>query len=94
MIVLTAGNLVFFTPRFLRAQRGGVLARRLAIDVLVYLSPFVLLVCPVLNALGVGLRQSAGGFLIGLYLMLLISASVDFVFLLSVFAGPRRGGDP
>lgn len=88
--VLTACNLAFFTPRFVRAQRDGLLARRLAFDVLFYLISFFLLVSQVLNTLGVGLRQSAGGFLIGLYLMLLISA-LNFVFLLYVLGRPRRG---
>lgn len=88
--VLTACNLAFFTPRFLRAQRAGVLARRRAFDVLFYLSSFFLLVSQVLNTLGVGLLQSVGGFLIGLYLMLLISA-LNFAFLLYVLGGPRRG---
>jgi len=88
--LLTACNLAFFTPRFLRAQRDGVLARMLAFSVLLHFISFFLLVSQVLNTLGVGLPQSAGGFLIGLYLLLLISA-LNFVFLLYVLGGPRRG---
>ena len=88
--VLTACNLAFFTPRFLRAQRDGVLARALAFSALMYLSSFLLLVSQALNAVGIGLSQSAGGFLIGLYLMLLISA-LNFVFLLYVVGGPSQG---
>jgi hypothetical protein len=88
--VLTACNLAFFTPRFLRAQRDGVLAGMLPFAVLLHLSSFFLLVSQVLNTLGVGLPQSAGGFLIGLYLMLLISA-LNFVFLLYILCGPHRG---
>ncbi len=88
--VLTACNLAFFTPRFVRARRDGFLAGTLAFDVLLYLISFFLLVSQVLNTLGVGLPQSAGGFLIGLYLMLLISA-LNFVFLLYVLGRPRQG---
>lgn len=88
--VLTACNLAFFTPRFARARRDGFLAGTLAFDVLLYLISFFLLVSQVLNTLGIGLPQSAGGFLIGLYLMLLISA-LNFVFLLYVLGRPRRG---
>ena len=88
--VLTACNLAFFSPRFLRARRDGFLARMLAFEVLLYLISFFLLVSQALNTFGVGLSQSAGGFLVGLYLMLLISA-LNFVFLLYVLGHPRRG---
>lgn len=87
---LTACNLAFFTPRFARARRDGFLAGTRAFAVLLYLISFFLLVSQVLNTLGVGLPQSAGGFLIGLYLMLLISA-LNFVFLLYVLGRPHRG---
>jgi hypothetical protein len=88
--VLTACNLAFFTPRFLRAQRDGVFAGMLAFAVLLHLVSFILLVSQVLNTLGVGFTRSVGGFLIGLYLMLLISA-LNFVFLLYILEGARRG---
>ncbi len=39
--------------------------------------------------LGVGFPNRAGGFFVGLYLMLLISA-LNFVFLLYVLGGARR----
>ena len=67
--VLTICNLAFFTPRFLRARREGFLARMFAFEVLLYLISFVLLISQVLNTVGVGLPQTAGGFLVGLYLM-------------------------
>lgn len=86
--MLTAGNLAFFSPRFLRAQRDGVLARAPALSVLLHLISFILLASQVLNTVGVGFPQSAGGFLLGLYLMLLVSA-LNFVFLLYVLRGPR-----
>jgi hypothetical protein len=88
--VVVAGNLALFTPGFLRARRDGFLAGTVAFDVLLYVLSFALLVSQVLNALGVGLARSAGGFLIGLYLMLLISA-LNFVFLMYVLGRPRRG---
>jgi hypothetical protein len=83
--VMTACNLAFFTPRILRAQRDGVLARILAFDVPLNLSSLLILVSQVLNTLGVGLPRSAGGFLIGLYLLLLL-AGLNFVFLLYVLS--------
>jgi hypothetical protein len=88
--VLTSCSLAFFTPRFLEARRHGFIAGTLAFDFLLYLLSFILLVSQLLNTLGVGLPQSAGGFLAGLYLMLLISA-LNFVYLLYVLAYPRRG---
>src|SRR5262249_34547315 len=86
--LLTACNLAFFTPRFLRARRDGVLTGMAAFDVLLHLISFFLLASQVLNTLGIGLPQSAGGFLAGLYLMLLISA-LNFVFLLYVLGYSR-----
>jgi hypothetical protein len=85
--ILTACNLVYFTPRFLRAQHVGVLAGTLAFSVFLHIISFLLLVSQILNILGVGLSQSVGGFLIGLYLMLLISV-LNFVFLLYVLGSP------
>jgi len=85
LTVLTACNLAFFMPHILRAQRDGVLARILAFDVPLNLSSLLILISQVLNALGVGLPQSAGGFLVGLYLLLLVSG-LNFVFLLYVLS--------
>jgi hypothetical protein len=86
--VLTVCNLAFFAPRFLRARRNGFLGGILAFEVLLYLISFFLLVSQVLNTLSVGIPQSAGGFLVGLYLLLLISA-LNFVFLLYAIRYPR-----
>jgi len=80
---ITAGNLAFFMPRIWRAQLNGVVPRILAFDVPIQLSAIFLLVSQVLNALGIGLSQSAGGFLIGLYLLVVISG-LNFVFLLYI----------
>jgi hypothetical protein len=87
--VLTACNLAVFMPRFLRARRHGFLSGILAFEALLYLISFFLLVSQVLNTLAIGLSQSAGGFLVGLYLLLLISA-LNFVFLLYVLGGRRQ----
>jgi hypothetical protein len=81
--LLTACNLVVFMPRIRHAQRDGVLYRIPAFEVPMNLSAFLILVSQVLNTLGVGLPRSAGGFLIGLYLLVLIAA-LNFVFLLYV----------
>lgn len=87
--VLIACTLSFFTPRFLRARRDGVHAGSLAFDILLYSISFILLLSQVLNTLGIGFPRSAGGFIVGLYLMLLISA-LNFVFLLHVVGYGHR----
>ncbi len=87
--VLIASSLAFFTPRFLRARRDGLHAGSIGFDVLLYFIAFMLLVSQVLNMLGIGLPRSAGGFILGLYLMLLTSA-LNFVFLLYVLGHPRH----
>jgi hypothetical protein len=87
--LLTTVSLVFFVPRFLRVRRDSPLSRMLVFEILLYLLSFALLVSQFLNAAGVGLSQSVGGFLAGLYLMLLISA-LNFVFLLYVLGSSHR----
>jgi hypothetical protein len=81
MAVVLLCNMSFFLPRVGRAQRAGVMPKALAFDVPLRLSMLVTLVSQVLNILGVGLSRSAGGFMIGLYLALLISG-LNFTFLL------------
>ena len=90
LAVLTACNLAFFMPRILRAQRDGVLFKIPAFDLPLRVSPIIVLVSQVLNTLGVGLPRSAGGLLIGLDLLLLISG-LNFAFLLYVLGRPRGG---
>ena len=92
LTVLLASNLAFFRPRILRAVRAGVFRSIPAISVPLDLSSLLVLVSQVLNTLGIGLSRSAGGFLIGLYLLLLISG-LNFVFLLYVL-GRTPGGPP
>lgn len=90
VVTLTVGNLVFFMPRIRRAQRESSFPRLRAISVPLDLSSVAIVVSQGLNALGVGLEQSAGGFLIGLY-ALLFTSGLNFVFLLYVLAlEPRR----
>ena len=72
-------HLVIMTPRFIRAQLESVPA--LSYPILASL--VFALVSQLLNALGIGLRQNAGGFLIGLYLLLLTSG-LNFAYLMYV----------
>ena len=92
LAALTACSVAFFMPRISRAQRDGALVRMPAFDVSLRVCAFFVVVSQVLNMLGVGLPQSAGGLLIGLYLSLLISG-LNFAFLLNVLGRPR-GGPP
>ena len=83
MFIVTASNLAFFLPRILRAARTGTFRRIPTIAIPIDLTSFLVLATQALNATGVGFAQSVGGFLIGLYLLLLISA-LNFAFLLYV----------
>lgn len=83
MVLLVVLNLAFFMPRIWRAQRDGAFARIRAISVPLDVSALLIVLSQVLNALHVGLPRSAGGFLVGLYLLLVISG-LNFVFLLYV----------
>jgi hypothetical protein len=83
LFVLTAGNLAFFLPRILRAARVGAFRRIRAVAVPVDSASMLVLVTQALNAFGVGFEQSVSGFLIGLYLLLLVS-TLNFAFLLYV----------
>jgi hypothetical protein len=89
---LAGDRLRYFLPRILRSQRDGVFSRVPAVDVPLHASSLAILVSQLLNTLGIGLPQSAGGFFIGLYLLLLISG-LDFVYLLYVL-GLTSGGPP
>jgi len=80
---LTVCNLAFFLPRIFRAKRDGSLVAVRAFNIPLDVCPAVVIGSQVLNALGVGLGQNAGGFLIGLYFLVLI-AVLNFVQLLYV----------
>lgn len=94
LFVLTACNLAFFLPRILRAARNRVFRRIRIVAVPVDSASLLILVTQALNVLGIGLAQSVGGFLIGLYLLLVVSA-LNFAFLLFVLGrapdGPADG---
>lgn len=83
LLVLTAGNLAFFLPRILRSARLGVFRRIPIITVPIDSACVLVLVTQALNVLGVGFAQSVGGFLVGLYLLLVVS-TLNFAFLLYV----------
>ena len=83
LFVLTAGNLAFFFPRILRASRRREFRRISAIAIPVDSASFLVLATQALNVLGIGFARSVGGFLVGLYLLLLIAA-LNFAFLLYV----------
>jgi hypothetical protein len=89
--VVAACNMAFFLPRIWRGQRDGTVPKTLVFDVSVQVSSVLVLVSQVLNTLGIGLSRNAGGFLIGLYLILLI-AGLNFAFFLYVLA--RSGRHP
>ncbi len=83
LFAVTASNLLFFLPRILRAARNGAFRRIRIVAIPVDSASFLVLATQALNALGIGFAQSPGGFLIGLYLLLVISA-LNFAFLLFV----------
>jgi hypothetical protein len=87
--LVTATNLASFLPRILRAARLGRFRRMRAISVPLDTSCLLVIFTQLLNTLGIGFAQSTAGFLIGLYLILLVSA-LNFVFLLYVLGRPLR----
>ncbi len=93
LFVVTSSNLAFFLPRILRAARNGEFRRIRIVAVPVDLTSFLVLATQALNALGIGFAQSIGGFLMGLYLLLIVSA-LNFAFLLYVLARPPEDPAP
>ena len=91
VVILIACHLVFMAPRFIRALRDPSYVRLPAIDITLRLSILIVLVSQILNAIGVGLPQSAGGFLIGLYFLLLLSG-LNFTYLMFVLVRPESEG--
>lgn len=83
MAVLTLCNLGFFLPAITRAKRAGTLVGIPAFEIPLNVCPTLVVGSQLLNTLGVGFDRSAGGFLIGLYFLLLI-AVLNFVQLLYV----------
>jgi hypothetical protein len=89
LVILTACHLVFMSPRFLRAQRDPSYVRLRAFSLPARLAVIIVFVSQLLNAIGIGLPQSAGGFLIGLYSLLLLSG-LNFAHLMFVLVRPEN----
>ena len=83
IVILIVCHGAFMSPRFIRAQRDPSSVRLPVLQIAVRVALVVALVSQLLNAFGVGLPQSAGGFLIGLYFLLLVSG-LNFVYLVVV----------
>ena len=82
------GHVVFMLPRFARARRSGSWPGSVRVlDIATPVSFLLAFISQIFNALGIGLPQSAGGFLIGIYLLLLISG-LNFAFLMYVLVRP------
>ena len=90
VVILIACHFVFMAPRFVRAFRDASMVPIPAIDFPLTLSLLIAFVTQLLNAVGVGLPQSAGGFLIGLYLLLLMSG-LNFAYLMIMLVRPDNG---
>ncbi len=88
IVILIVCHLVFMSPRFIRAFRDQSWVRLWALDILVQASLLIALLTQLLNALGIGLQQSVGGFLVGLYFLLLISG-LNFAYLILVLVRPE-----
>ena len=67
----------------MRAYRNLSLVRLPALEHPLRAAVFLALVSQVLNTFGIGLPQSVGGFLIGLYLLVLVMA-LNFAYLMYV----------
>jgi|GEM_PF-3214861 len=80
-------------PRISTAQRRGLMTKQLAINLPLNTISVVMLGSQILNAAGIVLNQSAGGFLIGLYFALLTSGG-NFLFLLWVIGRAQHGTTP
>ena len=88
VVILIVCHSVFMGPRFIRGLRDPSWVRLPAFDISVWLSLLVVFVTQLLNAIGVGLPQSAAGFLIGLYFLLLLSG-LNFAYLMFVLVRPE-----
>jgi hypothetical protein len=88
VVVLIVCHIVFMSPRFLRAIRHRSWVRLLALEIPLQFAFLIALLSQLLNALGVGLQQSVGGFLLGLYCLLLV-ATLNFAYLIYVLVRPE-----
>ena len=90
VVLLVIAHAAFMAPPFLRAMRDPSYVRVPALARPLYIAFPLVLLSQTLNALGIGLPQGAGGFFIGLYLLLLISA-LNFAYLMLVLIRPSGG---
>ena len=88
VVILIVCHIAFMSPRFIRASRDPSNVRVPALQIGARSALVIALVSQLLNALGVGLPQSAGGFLIGLYCLLLLSG-LNFAGLMFVLLRPE-----
>jgi hypothetical protein len=93
VFLVTTTNFGFFLPRILRAARSGRFRRIRVVAIPVDVANVLVIATQALNTVGLGFEQSAGGFLIGLYLLLFVSV-LNFAFLLYVLleTGEASGG--
>ena len=88
VVVLIVCHIVFMSPRFLRAIRHRSWVRLHALEIPLQFAFLIALLSQLLNALGVGLQQSVGGFLLGLY-CLLLGTTLNFAYLIYVLVRPE-----
>jgi hypothetical protein len=88
IVILIVCHIAFMSPRFIRAMKNSSYVRLPALVIGARSALVIALVSQLLNALGVGLPQSAGGFLIGLYCLLLV-LGLSFAHLMSVLLRPE-----
>ena len=88
IVILIVCHVVFMGPRFIRAMRHPSWVRLPALEIPLRSAIVIAFLSQLLNALGLGLQQSVGGFLVGLYLLLLLSG-LNFVYLIFVLVRPE-----
>ena len=88
IVLLLVCHAIFMAPHFLRAMRNLSWVRLPPLEIPLRSAFGLTLLSQLLNTVGIGLPQSAGGFLIGLYLLLLMAA-LNFVYLLYVLLRPE-----
>lgn len=90
VVFLLGCHMAFMAPRFLGAAGNPSYVRLQALENVLRVALLLALVTQRLNTIGVGLRHTAGGFLIGLYCLLLVSA-LNFTYVIFVLIRPENG---
>ena len=90
VVLLLVRHGIFSSPQFLRAARDPSHLHLPGIEVSLRVVFALTLVTQVLNAVGVGLSHSVGGFLVGLYGLIVISA-LNFAYLMYALLLPEGG---